>query len=192
MAKLLSSEVTRRRGAYSNQNEEYLKSVTRRLTRAPKEILEAAMKEAAYWAVTATIQDSGNAAWHWSITGFRQADERTDRMSLRQRYNVWPVGDRGDKGANRSEVLADTIPAMNHQIEDMIYRQGRVAFTLFNPIDPASKYGERAGMGEISPEMLTHHAMEKARVAASKKENELQSFNDGTGSKRYQAGERVY
>lgn len=162
---------------FKANNEAYLRQFTRRLTRAPKHVLESALKEAIHTAVTETSQDSGNAAWHWTITGFRQADVGGDpRQDFSVKYGQSPIGNKGDKGSNKAQVTTDTLESAYRKIHDMIWRQGRTAITLYNGI-PDGAYGMNAGVSEELVTDITAKALEKARLAA-KKQTQVFEFDN--------------
>lgn len=145
----------------------------RRLTRAPKDILEAAAREALYVAVNSTTQDSGNAAWHWTIVGFRGSDvPDARRVPFDVRYGDSPVGEQGDKGATSEAVINEVLDAGYAIIHDMVWRQGRVAFTIYNDMvnsDFASNdYLTNAGVNSGMMTKVAAAALERARLAASK------------------------
>lgn len=122
--------------------------------------LESAVRAAFQELVEATHQDSGNAAFHWTIVGFRNSDQPDQsRVPFSVKYGQAPVGERGDEGANANAVVAATLQDGFEIIHDMIWRQGRVAFTVYNDIDD-DEYASRANIGDMT------RAMEKARVAA--------------------------
>lgn len=189
----MSHRVTRGRSRYKETNEQYLNEFQRKVYGIPAEILVAALKEAVWYVLHESDKmkyDSGNAAWHWSITGLRERDAR-DRHTLMQRYGHTPIGKRGDKGATKGAVVADTYKEAVHQIERLVLDNGRRAVTLFNPVDPWGPYGQRAGLDKILPEEVTAKAFAKASVAASKAMNSAQTFSYKGGSVTYQAGERI-
>lgn len=190
MAKYLAGSVSQSKGRYREQNDEYLRSVARRITRIPKEILEAAMKEALVTAVEETFQDSGNAAWHWSV-GTLVSPGTAPRTEAKIRYGQDPIGHRGDEGMNEEWVIEDVLNAGFERIEQLVHQERHVALTLYNPIDPHGNYGLNAELNKITPEELSHAALEKARVASSKAMDSAQTFDYGSGAKTYRSGKEV-
>ena len=158
---------------YDRQNEATIRSVMRRLTRAPKLMIEAAAREALYTAVTSTEQDSGNAAWHWTIVGFRGSDTPDSRrVPFSISYGDSPIGERGDRGENSDQVIDAVLRDGYEVIRDMVWRQGRVAFTIYNDIVNSplgnNQYLERAGIDRAMMTEVARAALERARLAASK------------------------
>ena len=187
----LSSTVARSKSRYKDKNDEYLRSVARRITRIPKEILEAALKEALGTAVEGTYQDSGNAAWHWSV-GTLASPGEAPRTEAKIRYGWDPVGFRGDEGANEEWVINDVLDAGFNRIEHLVYTERHVALTLYNPIDPEGGYGHNAELHKLKPEELARAALEKARIAASKAEDKARTFDKGGANETtYRAGKRI-
>jgi hypothetical protein len=190
MTRLLSDKVSRSTSRYKEANEEYLRQVSRRLNLVGKDILSAALKEALTTAVNSTKQDSGNAAWHWSI-GTLASPGRGMRKDPEVLYGMAPIGYRGDKGANSVEVTADTLKEGFAFIDHNVYRLRHVALTLFNPIDPDGAYGQRAFQNNITPETLTHDALEKARIAGSKAMNAARTFDWGSGTATFRGNKEL-
>ena len=159
---------------YDKQNMEVIRSVMRRLNRAPKDILAASAKEALYTAVTSTEQDSGNAAWHWTIVGFRASDKPdVRRIPFSIAYGQSPIGERGDKGDTSDQVIDAVLRDGYEVIDDMVLRKGRVAVTIYNDIVNSSlghnQYLERAGIDRSMMTEVARAALERARLAASKR-----------------------
>lgn len=156
---------------YTAQNEAIVRGVMRRLTRAPKLIIEAAAQEALQTAIEITVQDSGNAAWHWTIVGFRGSDvPDIRRVPFGDRRGQSPIGNRGDGGMNAEAVRDAALRDGYKVIHDMVWVQGRVAFTIFNDIvnEGSKQYQFNAG---VTPGIMTkvaEAALERARLAASK------------------------
>lgn len=187
----LSNGVSRSKSRYREENDEYIRSVARRITRIPKEILAAAMKEALLTAAESTHQDSGNAAWHWSV-GTLASPGQAPRTEGRVRYGQTPIGHRGDEGINADMVIDDVLNDGFERIDQMVFVERHVTLTLYNPIDPDGMYGMSAGLQDIRPEELSRNALEKARVAASKAMDEARTFNKGTYAEAtYQSGKRI-
>lgn len=158
---------------YDRQNMEVIRGVMRRLNRAPKDILAEAAKEALYTAVHATKQDSGNAAWHWTIVGFRGSDKPDiRRIPFDVRYGDSPIGEKGDKGATSEAVVNEVLAAGYEIIQDMIWRKGRVAVTIYNDIvdsDFASdNYLVNADINKGMMTEVARAALERARLASKK------------------------
>lgn len=170
--------------SYSAQNEAVVRKVMGRLTRTPKLILEAAAKEALQTALELTYQDSGNAAWHWTIVGFRGSDEPdVQRIPFSDRRGQGPIGSKGAEGANsaavRDAVLRDGYQIIHH----MVWVQGRVAFTIFNDItnNGSAQYQVNAGMTSGIMTKVAKAALERARLAGLKARSTADSIvpNDG-------------
>lgn len=90
------------------------------------------------------------------------------------------------------EVTSDTLRYGFVFIDHHVYKLRHVALTLFNPIDPDKVYGERAFQNGITPETLSHDALEKARIAGSKALNTAKSFDWGSGSGTFRGNKEVY
>ncbi len=150
---------------YRQQNDEYLKSIMRRLTRVPKEALAAALKTAVDVVLEETLQDSGNAAFHWEIINIRKKDQTVlGENASRDLRGSPPVGNRGDKGANRAAVIAAVKRRAYDRIEKLVFEQHSVSVTLYNPITP-ERYATNAN---IRDEMITEiaaKALNSARTA---------------------------
>jgi len=156
---------------YTAQNEAIVRGVMRRLTRAPKMILEEAAQEALRTALEITVQDSGNAAWHWTIVGFRDSDmPDIRRVPFGDRRGQSPIGNRGDGGMNAEAVRSAALRDGYKVIHDMVWVQGRVAFTIYNAIvrNGTDEYQENAGITAGIMTEVAAAALERARLAASK------------------------
>lgn len=156
---------------YTAQNEAIVRGVMRRLTRARKTILEAAAQEALSTALDITVQDSGNAAWHWTIVGFRGSDvPDVRRVPFDDRRGQSPIGKRGDGGVNADAVRDAALRDGYKVIHDMVWVQGRVAFTIYNDIarNGSDEYQENAGVTAGIMTEVAAAALERARLAASK------------------------
>lgn len=164
---------------YTAQNEATVRGVMRRLTRAPKMILEAAAQEALQTALEITVQDSGNAAWHWTIVGFRGSDAPDiRRVPFGDRRGQSPIGVRGDGGMNAAAVRGAALRDGYKVIHDMVWVKGRVAFTIYNDIvrNGSKEYQANA---EITAGVMTEvatAALERARLAASKARTTADSY----------------
>lgn len=164
---------------YTAQNEAVVREVMGRLTRTPKMIIEAAAQEALQTALEITIQDSGNAAWHWTIVGFRGSDvPDVQRVPFGDRRGQSPIGARGDGGMNAGAVRDAALRDGYKVIHDMVWVKGRVAFTIFNDIvnNGSKQYQVNAG---ITPDIMTKvaaAALERARLAGLKKRSMADSF----------------
>ena len=120
---------------YTAQNEAIVRGVMRKLTRTPKLIIEAAAQEALQTALEITVQDSGNAAWHWTIVGFRGSDvPDVQRVPFTDRRGQGTYRRTGAGGANASAVRDAVLRDGYKVIHDMVWVKGRVAFTIFNDI----------------------------------------------------------
>ena len=156
---------------YTAQNEAIVRGVMRRLTRANKSILEAAAQEALQTALEITVQDSGNAAWHWTIVGFRGSDAPDiRRVPFDDRRGQSPIGNRGDGGMSADAVRDAALRDGYKVIHDMVWVQGRVAFTIYNDItrNGPKEYQENAGITAGIMTEVAAAALERARLAASK------------------------
>lgn len=169
---------------YSAQNEAVLRKIMRQLTRANKVILEAAAQEALRTALDMTTQDSGNAAWHWTIVGFRGSDvPDVQRVPFTERYGQSPIGAKGSKGANADQVRSAALRDGYEVIHNMVWVKGRVAFTIYNDIanNGSAEYQENAGITAGIMTKVAAAALERARLAASKAKTTAASIapNDG-------------
>lgn len=155
------------RNKYAEKNKDELNKLIRRLNRVPKDILYAAVSEAFTTAVTETKQDSGNAAWHWTITGLRQRETGANsKLDFDVKYGQTPIGQRGDHGGNSVAVLASTIEDGLAILRTMIYDKNRKGVVIFHGLDD-SDYAARANITGASLE-ITKAALEGARMAAAK------------------------
>lgn len=156
------------------RNEEAVRGLIRRLNYVPKEILEAAAKEALTEAMELTTVDSGNALYHWTIVGFRKRDiPDSKRVPFSNRKGQSPVGERGDAKDgkdNRSVVSISTAKEGYAAIERMVWVENRVAFTIYNDLfnTELTHYKKNSGFDEKSMAEISNAAREKARVASSK------------------------
>jgi hypothetical protein len=168
---------------FKEQNQKYIQGFAAGIRNASKYIAEAALKEAFHQAVTQTEQDSGNAAWHWTVVGFRKG-EGSGRTEFSVKYGMAPIGDKGTAGANRTAVEATTLKEGFEIIHVMLFQQGRTAFTIFNGI-PEGRYALNAGIDTEAMAEITAHAMEKAKIAAKKATKSSTFF--GYGEEEYVA-----
>lgn len=150
---------------FRSKNKAFLESVMFKLNQIPKDILYSSVSEAFVTAVELTKQDSGNAAWHWTITGLRAMERGDPRLDFSIKYGMSPIGNKGDKGANSEAVSAQTIEHGLSVLHRMIYQDGRKAVTIANTIN-SSKYRKRALPATAN--MITKAAHEAARRAAIK------------------------
>jgi hypothetical protein len=156
------------------RNEELIRGAIRRLNKVPKEILEAALKEALTVAMQNTEVDSGNALYHWTIVGFRKSDvPDSGRVPFSDMRGQSPIGNRGDaeKGKdNRMAVTVTTLQAGYAIIEKMVWQENRVAFTIYNDLfdTDLEHYIKSSGINETTMGEISKAAAEKARVAGKK------------------------
>ncbi len=156
---------------YTAQNEAIVRGVMRKLTKTPKLIIEAAAQEALRTALEITVQDSGNAAWHWTIVGFRGSDTPdVQRVPFTDRRGQGPIGERGSGGANASAVRDVALRDGYKVIHDMVWVKGRVAFTIYNDIarNGTNEYQENAGITAGIMTKVAEAALERARLAGLK------------------------
>lgn len=104
-------------------------------------------------AVNRTHQDSSNAAAHWMIastTRSRPASRRfgklRDLRGNKSRAGTPPVGRRGDRGTNASEVMRFVRDKELREVVDKLVsgRDPDTVFYFFNPLDPTWRYGKNA------------------------------------------------
>lgn len=158
----MSNEYAKEQAA---RNREYLGDVIKRLNQIPKDILFDAAEAAFTTAVENTHQDSGNAAWHWTITGLR-AQERVDpRLEFSIKYGHTPIGYRDDAGTNEDAVNTATIDHGLSVLQRMVYQDGRKAVSIVNNINP-DNYASNAKVRNSMD--VTRDALAAARLAAAK------------------------
>lgn len=164
---------------YTAQNEAIVRGVMRTLNRAPKLIIEAAAQEALRTALEITVQDSGNAAWHWTIVGFRGSDvPDVQRVPFGDRRGQSPIGARGDGGMNAGAVRDAALRDGYKVIHDMVWVKGRVAFTIYNDIvrSGSDEYQANAGITAGVMTKVAAAALERARLAGLKKRSTADSY----------------
>jgi hypothetical protein len=128
------SRYTKAHDDFRQQNTAALKNVMTRLNQIPAQILKGAVKEAFRAAVESTTQDSGNAAWHWTVTGLRSRERVNPRLDFQVRYGMTPIGHRGDKGSNAMAVNGDVLAAGFAEIDRLIDVDGRKAIVIANTL----------------------------------------------------------
>ena len=151
--------------AQAARNRAYLGDVIKRLNQIPKDILFDAVEAAFTTAVENTHQDSGNAAWHWTITGLRAKERVDERLDFSNKYGNSPIGYRDDKGTNENSVNMDTINHGLYVLEKLVYQDGRKAVSIVNNINP-DNYASNAKVDNSMD--VTKAALEAARLAAAK------------------------
>lgn len=164
---------------YAAHNEAVVRKAMARLTRTPKMIIEASAQEALQTAVDLTYQDSGNAAWHWTIVGFRGSDEPdVQRIPFSDRRGQGPIGDKGSAGMNSAAVRAAVLQDGYRIIHHMVWVQGRVAFTIFNDItnNGSKQYQVNAGVTSDIMNKVATAALERARLAGLKRRSTADSI----------------
>jgi hypothetical protein len=150
---------------YMSENRDLLKGVMNRLNKIPQDVLYDAVAEAFTTAVELTHQDSGNAAWHWTITGLRQVEAADTRLNFMQRYGQSPIGNRRDLGANTEAVNSNTISHGLGVLYKMVYQDKRKAIAIVNTINPENY---RINAEVSNPVEVTRAAHEAARMAVAK------------------------
>lgn len=155
--------MTTGREKFRAKNKAVLESYIYKLNQIPKDVLYAAVSTAFTTAVELTEQDSGNAAWHWTITGLRAMERNDPRLDFSLKYGKAPIGQKGDKGSNRESVVADTLAHGLAILDKLVYVDGRKAVTIANMINPM---GYRLNATPMHANQVTRGAHEAARRAA--------------------------
>lgn len=114
-------------------------------------------------AITATKQDSSNAAAHWMLAsakssrpGSRKFGKLRDLRGTKLTAPTHPVGYKGDGGKNASEVLKFVRDKEIREVVDKLVsgRDPDTVFYLFNAIQEGTVYGTHANIDAAGQEGL--------------------------------------
>lgn len=83
-----------------------------------------------------TVHDSSNAAYNWHVTILPGRFEAPEFA-----YGHWPVGQRGDAGANSRQAMQALSMRFNKAAEAFTYANLKVGFAVYNPIDAETETG---------------------------------------------------